>query len=99
MRTLNVPSYIRVNRVLYDGGKQNGQSVINRIETRYVVLPSTERIENYPNLEAKDLDELREDFSLLSDKIILGITGEEGKIMESFLGQLTDFHKESSAKK
>lgn len=99
MRTLNVPSYIRVNRGLYDGGEQNGQSVINRIETRYVVLPSTERIENYPNLEAKYLDELREDFSLLSDKIILGITGEEGKIMESFLGQLTSFHKESSSKK
>lgn len=35
MRTLSVPSYIRVNNELYDGGKQAEQQIINRIETRY----------------------------------------------------------------
>lgn len=35
MRTLSVPSYIRVNNELYDGEKQAEQQIINRIETRY----------------------------------------------------------------
>ena len=51
MRTLPIPSYIRVNRELYDSGINMGHKIINRIETRYVVLPQNENIENYPRLE------------------------------------------------
>lgn len=94
MKSIQTPSFIRVNRELYDGGlNQNGQQVINRIETRYIVLPSDENIEKFPELEIKTLDALREDFSLLSNKMIMGITGEDGEIMESFINQLNFLNK------
>lgn len=100
MKTINTPSYIRVNSGLYDGGvNQNGQQIINRIETRYIVLPSDENMERFPKLEAKNFDELRDQFSLLSNKIVLGITGEDGKIMEAFINQLHSLNKEASPKK
>ena len=100
MKTIHTPSYIRVNRGLYDGGtNQNGQQIINRIETRYVVLPSDENIENFPELETKEFGELREEYGSLSDKILLGITGEGGKIMESFINQLNSLNKSVSPKK
>lgn len=100
MKTIHTTSYIRVNRGLYDGGiNQNGQQVINRIETRYIVLPSNENIDRFPELEARKLDELREDFSLLSDKMIFGITGEEGIVMESFVSQLAFLNKNAYLKK
>lgn len=100
MKTIHTPSYIRVNRGLYDGGtNSNGQQIINRIETRYIVLPSDENIERFPELETKDLEELKEDFSLLSDKMVLGITGEDGRIMESFINQLNSLNKSVSPKK
>lgn len=71
MKSIHTPSFIRVNRGLYDGGlNQNGQQVINRIETRYIVLPSGKDIERFPELEIKELDVLKEDFSLLSNKMI-----------------------------
>lgn len=78
---------------------QKGGQIINRIETRYVVLPSNEDIERFPELEVKNLEELREDFSLLSDKIVLGITGEDGKIMETFISQLNSLNKSVFPKK
>lgn len=100
MKSIHTPSFIRVNRGLYDGGlNQNGQQVVNRIETRYIVLPSDEDIERFPELEVRELDELKEDFSLLSNKMILGITGEDGKIMESFVSQMDSLNKSSSPKK
>lgn len=100
MKTIHTPSFIRVNRGLYDGGiNQNGQQVINRIETRYIVLPNDEDIERFPELEVRELDELKEDFSLLSNKMVLGITGEDGKIMESFVSQLNYLNKSCSPKK
>lgn len=100
MKTIHTPSYIRVNRGLYDGGtNSNGQQIINRIETRYIVLPSDEDIERFPELETKNFEELKEDFSLLSDKMVLGITGEDGKIMESFINQLNSLNKSVSPKK
>lgn len=100
MKSIHTPSFIRVNRGLYDGGlNQNGQQVINRIETRYIVLPSDEDIEKFPELEVRALEELKEDFSLLSNKMILGITGEDGKIMESFVSQIYSLNKSSSHKK
>lgn len=100
MKTIHTPSYIRVNRGLYDGGtNSNGQQIINRIETRYIVLPSDEDIERFPELETKDLEELKDDISLLSDKMVLGITGEDGKIMESFINQLNSLNKSVFPKK
>ena len=100
MTVLDGPSFIRVNSSLYDGGTTlYGQRIINGIETRYIVLPSDEDIGKFPELEIKELDELREDFSLLSDKMILGITGEDGKIMESFVSQIKSFSKNSFIKK
>lgn len=100
MKSIHIPSFIRVNRGLYDGGlNQNGQQVINRIETRYIVLPSGEDIERFPELEIKELDVLKEDFSLLSNKMIMGITGEDGKIMESFVSQMDSLNRSSSHKK
>lgn len=100
MKTIDTPSFIRVSRGLYDGGtNQNGQQVINRIETRFIVLPDDEDMERFPELEAKELEELKEDFSLLSNKIVLGITGDEGKIMEKFINQLNSLNKKSSPKK
>lgn len=99
MKNIHNPSYIRVNSDLYDGGiNENGQQVINRIETRYVVLPNDDNIENYPDLEAKTIDELRENYSLLSNKVILGISGEDGKIMESFINRLNSTNKSVSPK-
>ncbi len=99
MKTMYTPSFIRVNSDLYDGGiNQNGQQVINRIETRYIILPSDEDIEKFPELEVKELEELREDFSLLSNKMILGITGKDGEIMEAFINQINSLNKGSSKK-
>ncbi len=99
-KSIHTPSFIRVNRGLYDGGlNQNGQQVINRIETRYIVLPSGEDIERFPELEIKELDVLKEDFSLLSNKMIMGITGEDGKIMELFVSQIDSLNKGSSHKR
>ena len=99
MRTLSTPSYIRVNRELYDSGINMGHKIINRIETRYVVFSHNQNIEDYPRLEAIDLGTLKEDFRLLSDKIILGITGKDGEIMESFIGQLKSMNKGSVSNK
>jgi len=100
MKTMQTPSYIRVNRGLYDGGiNQNNQQIINRMETRYLVLPSDVEIEEFPELEAKELDELRKEIDLLSDKMVLGITGEEGENMESFINQLIALNKNISPKK
>jgi len=100
MKSIHTPSFIRVNRGLYDGGlNQNGKQVINRIETRYIVLPIDKDIERFPELEIKELNALREDFSLLSNKMIMGITGEDGKIMESFINQIDSLNKDSSHKK
>lgn len=100
MKILHTPSFIRVNRELYNGGKSlTGQQLINKIETRYIVLPNGEDIERFPELEARDLDELRENFDLLSSKMVLGITGDDGKIMESFVSQMNSLNKSSSQKK
>lgn len=100
MTVLDSPSFIRVNRGLYDGGiNLYGQQIINKIETRYIVLPSEDDIERFPELEIKELDELREDFSLLSNKMIFGITGEDGKIMDSFVSQINSLNKSSFVKK
>ena len=100
MKSIHTPSFIRVNRGLYDGGlNQNVQQVLNRIETRYIVLPSDEVLERFPELEVRELDELKEDFSLLSNKMIMGITGEDGKIMESFVSQMDSLNRSSSHKK
>ncbi|MDE5539836.1 MAG: hypothetical protein K2J20_05065 [Bacilli bacterium] len=97
MKSSNTTSYIRTNRGLYDGGtNQNGQQIVNRIETRYIVLPSDEAIEDFPDLEAKELDELKEGLGAVSDKIILGITGKDGQIMESFINQLKALNKSTS---
>lgn len=99
MRTLSIPSYIRVNRELYDSGINMGHKIINRIETRYVVLPQNENIENYPRLEAIEFNKLKEDLGLLSDRVILGITGNDGEIMESFISQLKSIDKSAVSKK
>ena len=100
MKTMSSPSFIRVNSGLYDGGfNQKNQQIINRIETRYIVLSSNEEIEKFPELEAKELDELRENFGLLSNKMILGITGEDGKIMESFVHQMDSLSKSPAPRK
>ncbi len=100
MKTINTSSYIRVNRGLYDWGtNQNGQKIINKIETRYIVLSSDENIENFPELETKDIEELKGNFSLLSNKMLIGITGEDGKIMESFISKLNSLNKSTSSKK
>lgn len=100
MKTIDTPSYIRVNRELYDGGtNQIGQQIINKIEIRYLVLPSNEEIDTFKELEAKELDELIEEISLLSDKMILGITGSAGETMKSFIDQLKSLSKNNSSKK
>lgn len=98
MKTMQTPSYIRVNNGLYNGGtNQNNQSIINKIETRYIVFPGEEDIQNFPELEAKNLSELKEEFSLLSDKIVLGITGKDGEVMESFVNCLKSLGKNKSS--
>lgn len=84
---------------MYDSGINMGHKIINRIETRYVVLPQNENIENYPRLEAIEFNKLKEDLGLLSDRVILGITGNDGEIMESFISQLKSIDKSAVSKK
>lgn len=100
MRTIDTPSFIRVNNELYDGGiNQEGRQVVNRVETRYIVLPGDEESANFPDLETKELDELGEEFGMLSYKMVLGTTGDNAEIMKSFVEQLKELSKTSSQTK
>lgn len=102
MKTLDKPSYIRVSKNYYDGGEiEKNQEIINEIEIRYIVLPKEENIDLYPELEAFELEQLQEELLLdsLSSKMILGITGEEGKQMKEFIHQLKTLNKENNQKK
>lgn len=106
MKNMETASYIRVHRGYYDSGvNQNNQPIINEIETRYVVLSSSIKIEPdlYPDLEAKTFEELTEkmDSNILSTKMLFGLIGEEGRIMSTFVNTLKacEKKKSSSAKK
>ncbi len=106
MKNIETASYIRVHSGYYDGGvNQNGQPMIHEIETRYVVLPSRINIDSdlYPDLEVKTLEEIirKIDPNELSSKMILGLTGEDGRIMTSFVDILKtcENKKSSSIKK
>lgn len=95
MKNIHTPSFIRAHRGLYDGGiNQRDQQIINKIETRYVVLPSDEQMERFPELEVMEFDKVRQNLGLLSDKMLLGLTGEDGRIMETFVNQLSSLNRE-----
>lgn len=100
MRTIHTPSFIRVNNELYDNGiNEVGKQIINRVETRYIVFPEDGEINIFPELEAKEFDELKEEFGMLSYKMVLGTTGENEEIMKSFVEQLKALSKTSSQTK
>lgn len=100
MQTLATPSFIRVNNELYDGGiNPEGRQVINRVETRYIVFSEDGEIANFPELEAKELNELAQEIGMLSYKMILGTTGENAEIMKDFVEQLKSLNKSSVATK
>lgn len=62
-------------------------------------MPANEDIERFLDLEAKELSQLGDDFGLLSEKMVLGITGKDGEIMQSFIERLKSFSKSDSIKK
>jgi len=94
MKKLHTPSFIRVKTRSYDGGIiLNNRQVVNKIEIRYIILPKDEDMERFPDLEAKELEELKNDFPQLSNKMILGITGENGQIIESFINRIKTLNK------
>lgn len=100
MKDSYVPSYIRVNNELYDGGQnEHNQQIIHSIETRYIVLPNEDDIELFPELEAIEVAELRKQYALLSSRVTLGVTGEDGEIMDDFINQLKYLNKSVSSKK
>lgn len=100
MKRTTKASFIRVNDEYYDGGvNQNNQQVINQIETRYIVLPADEDLEEFEDLELIEVDELRRSFGLISSRIALGITGSDGEIMDTFIRKLKSLEKSSSIKK
>lgn len=100
MRTNHTPSFIRVNNESYDSGiNEIGKQIINRVETRYIVFPEDGEIDIFPELEAKEFDELKEEFGMLSYKMVLGTTGENEEIMKSFVEQLKALSKTSSQTK
>jgi len=100
MKNSYEPSYIRVNNELYDGGQnEHDQQIIHSIETRYVVLPSDDDIELFPELEAIEVEELRKQYALLSSRVTLGVTGKDGEIMNKFINQLKSLNKSVSPKK
>lgn len=99
MTKIQTPSYINVNQEFYDlGTRVAGQNIFHRIETRYIVLPNDD-IKDFPELELVELQALKQNFKDLSTKIILGITGEDGEMMASFVSQLEYLNKTTSRKK
>ena len=100
MKKLSQPSFIRVNDEYYDGGiNQFNQQIINQIETRYIVLPSDENLEEFKDLEIIEVDELRRNFGLISSRIALGITGSDGEIMDNFINKLKSLENSSSIRR
>lgn len=94
MKNGNTPSFIRVHNGSYDGGiNKDGQQIINRIEIRYIVLPNSYEIEQFPELEALEFDRVSQDYKSLSHKMILGVTGTDGNLMKSFIDSLTSSNR------
>lgn len=96
MKTLNVPSFIRVNREAYESSKTLGEEpTINQTEIRFVVLPKEDKIEDFPELKALEISELSNEICFLSDKMVIGTTGKNGEIMAEFVNQLKSLNKTS----
>lgn len=100
MKNIPSPSFIRVNDEIYDGGQNEyNQQIINSIETRYIVLSKDDDIEFFEELEAIEVDELRKQYALLSNRVAFGITGENGEIMDKFVSQLKSLNKNNTSHK